>query len=216
MSEQELFDKLSDAVVKGDNKGIQDLSNEVINNGYDPYDALIKGCAAGMKIVSDKYEKKEMYVPQILLSARAMYAALDVLKPHIKVDAGTSSGNIAIGTVEGDIHDIGKNIVKLLLEIAGYNVTDLGRGVPLTNFVQTVKDGEVDVIAMSALMSTSMLGMPEVINMLQDAGIRDNVKVMVGGAPITRQYAEKIGADGYAENGPAAIKVAQSLTTGGA
>lgn len=140
MSEQELFDKLSDAVVKGDNKGIQDLSNEVINNGYDPYDALIKGCAAGMKIVSDRYEKKEMYVPQILLSARAMYAALDVLKPHIKVDAGTSSGTIAIGTVEGDIHDIGKNIVKLLLEIAGYNVTDLGRGVPLTNFVQTVKE----------------------------------------------------------------------------
>jgi len=211
MSEKELFEKLSAAVVNGDNVGIKEICEEVLNTGVDPYRALIEGCAKGMRIVSDKYDNKEMFVPQILLSARAMYAAMDVLKPHIKVDESSVSGKIVIGTVEGDIHDIGKNIVKLLLGIAGFDVIDLGRSVPLRSFVDTAQEKNADIIAMSALMSTSMLGMPEVIEMLDNAGMREKVKVMIGGAPITEQYKEKIGADGYAKNGPGAIKVAEDL-----
>jgi len=211
MSEKELFEKLSAAVVSGDNVGIKALSQEVLDTGADPYRALIDGCASGMKIVSEKYDKKEMFVPQILLSSRAMYAAMEVLKPNIKVDETTEAGKVVIGTVEGDIHDIGKNIVKLLLDIAGFEVIDLGRSAPLRGFVETAKEEKADIIAMSALMSTSMLGMPEVIEMLSDMGMRDSVKVMVGGAPITQQYVDKIGADGFADNGPGAIKVAEDL-----
>jgi len=214
MSEKELFDKLNEAVVKGDNVGIQEICKKVLETGVDPYRALIEGCAEGMRIVSDKYDKKEMFVPQILLSSRAMYAAMDVLKPHIKTDETAETGKIVLGTVEGDIHDIGKNIVKLLLEIAGFDVIDLGRSVPLQSFVDTAKEKKADIIGMSALMSTSMLGMPEVIEMLKNAGIRDQVKVMVGGAPITEQYKDKIGADGFATNGPGAIKLAEQLMKG--
>lgn len=211
MSVEELLNKLCEAVVKGDNVGIKTLSQQALDEGLDPYRALIDGCAAGMKVVSEKYDKKEMFVPQILLSSRAMYSALDVLKPHIKMDSSSNTGKVVLGTVEGDIHDIGKNIVKLLLEIAGFEVIDLGRSAPLQSFVDTVKDQGADIVAMSALMSTSMLGMPEVIEMLKNAGLRDKVKVMVGGAPITKQYADQIGADGYAENAPGAIKVAEDL-----
>lgn len=211
MSEKEIFDKLNAAIVRGDNVGIQEICKEVLDQGVDPYRALIEGCAAGMKVVSDKYDKKEMFVPQILLSSRAMYSAMDVLKPHIQTDETAVTGKIVLGTVEGDIHDIGKNIVKLLLDIAGFDVIDLGRSVPLQSFVDTAKEKNADIVGMSALMSTSMLGMPEVIEMLKNAGIRDKVKVMIGGAPITEQYKNKIGADGFATNAPGAIKLAEQL-----
>ena len=178
MEEKELFEKLKNAVVEGNDKEIKNLSQFAIDNGVDAYRALIDGCAKGMDIVSEMYEKHEMFVPEILLSARAMYSALDILMPHLKVDQSKSTGKIIIGVVEGDIHDIGKNIVTLLLKIAGFEVLDLGKNVPLKTFVEKAKEIKPNIIALSALMTTSMMGMPEVIGMMNDAGIRQQTKVL--------------------------------------
>ena len=214
MEEKELFEKLKFAVVEGKDKEIKELSQHALDNGVDAYRALIEGCAKGMDIVSDKYEKKEMFVPEILLSARAMYTALDMLMPHLKVDESKNTGKVIIGVVEGDIHDIGKNIVTLLLKIAGFEVVDLGKNVPLKNFIEQAKETKANIVAMSALMTTSMMAMPEVINMMKDAGIRDQTKILIGGAPISQKFADQIGADGYAPNAPSAIKAAEKLMGG--
>ncbi len=214
MEEKELFEKLKNAVVEGNDKEIKNLSQFAIDNGVDAYRALIDGCAKGMDIVSEMYEKHEMFVPEILLSARAMYSALDILMPHLKVDQSKSTGKIIIGVVEGDIHDIGKNIVTLLLKIAGFEVLDLGKNVPLKTFVEKAKEIKPNIIALSALMTTSMMGMPEVIGMMNDAGIRQQTKVLIGGAPISQKFADQIGADGYAPNAPSAIKAAEKLIGG--
>ena len=211
MEEQELLDKLKDNVVEGDDKEIRKLSQEALDTGVDPYKALMKGCASGMGVMSVRYDRKEAFVPEILLSARAMYAAFEILKPHIKVEKAAAPGKILLGVVEGDIHDIGKNIVKLLLEVGGFEVIDLGKGVPLKLFVEKTREMNPDIVGMSALMTTSMLGMPEAIELIKDAGLRDKVKIMIGGAPITQEYSDRIGADGYAESGPGAIKLAEKL-----
>jgi len=214
LEEKEIFEKLKNAVVEGKDKEIKELSQLAIDKGIDAYTALVEGCAKGMDVVSDKYEKKEMFVPEILLSARAMYAALDILMPHLKVDKSKSTGKVLIGVVEGDIHDIGKNIVTLLLKVGGFEVVDLGKNVPLKTFVEKAKETKPDIIALSALMTTSMVAMPEVIGMMKDAGIRDQVKILIGGAPISQKYADQIGADGYAPTGPSAIKAAEKLMGG--
>jgi corrinoid protein of di/trimethylamine methyltransferase len=214
LEEKELFEKLKSAVVEGNDKEIKKLSQLAIDNGVDAYRALINGCAKGMDVVSDKYEKKEMFVPEILLSARAMYAALDVLMPHLKAEESKNTGTVMIGVVEGDIHDIGKNIVSLLLKVGGFEVVDLGKNVPLKTFVEKAKETKPDIIGLSALMTTSMMGMPEVIGMMKDAGIRDQVKILIGGAPISQKFADQIGADGYAPTGPSAIKAAEKLIGG--
>lgn len=214
MEENELFEKLKNAVIEGNDKQIKELSQTAIENGIDAYAALIEGCAKGMDVVSDKYEKKEMFVPEILLSARAMYAALDVLMPHLKIDESKTTGKVLIGVVEGDIHDIGKNIVTLLLKIAGFEVVDLGKNVPLKIFIEKVKEIKPNILALSALMTTSMMGMPEVIGMMKDAGIRDQTKIIIGGAPISQKFADQIGADGYAPNAPSAIKAVEKLIGG--
>lgn len=214
MEEKEIFEKLKNAVVEGKDKEIKELSQLAIDKGIDAYTALVEGCAKGMDVVSDKYEKKEMFVPEILLSARAMYAALDILMPHLKAEESKNTGKVIIGVVEGDIHDIGKNIVTLLLKVGGFEVVDLGKNVPLKNFVEQVKEIKPNIVAMSALMTTSMMGMPEVIGMMKDAGVRDQIKILIGGAPISQKYADQIGADGYAPNGPSAIKAAEKLMEG--
>jgi len=214
LEEKELFEKLKNAVVEGNDKEIKNICKIAIDNDVDAYRALIDGCAKGMGVVSDKYDKKEMFVPEILLSARAMYAALDILKPHLKVDESKNTGKIMIGVVEGDIHDIGKNIVSLLLEVGGFEVIDLGKNVPLKDFVEKTKEIKPNILALSALMTTSMMGMPEVIGMIKDAGIRDQVKILIGGAPISQKFADQIGADGYAPTGPSAIKAVEKLIGG--
>ncbi|WP_440956635.1 corrinoid protein [Methanosarcina sp. Mfa9] len=205
----EILNGLAEAVVEGDASKCVELANKALENNVDAYDAVINGCAHGMSIVSDKYEKREMFVPEILLAARAMQGAVDVLKPYIKADEIKESGRVAIGVVLGDIHDIGKNLVKLLLETAGLTVFDLGKDVLPEDFQDKIKEEHVDLVALSALMTTSMMEMKEDVKLFKEEF--PAVKIMVGGAPVSQEFCDSIGADGYADNASEAIRVAQKL-----
>jgi corrinoid protein of di/trimethylamine methyltransferase len=207
MSQQEILEKLTKAVVDGDPDACKRLANEALKAGIDPYVAIMEGCSKGMAILSTMYDKGEAFVPDILVSADAMNDAIAILKPHMKVEKAAVKGKIVLGVCEGDIHDIGKNIVKILLDAAGYEITDLGASVPTKKFIETVREQKPDVVGISALMTFTMFGMPEIIEALKDAQLRDSVKVIVGGGPISAMFAEKIGADGFGANGPEAVKL---------
>lgn len=208
-AKDEILNGLADAVVKGDESKCIELANKALENNIDAYEAVINGCACGMSIVSDKYEKREMFVPEILMAARAMNGAVEVLKPHIKADEIKETGKVAIAVVLGDIHDIGKNLVKLLLETAGLTVFDLGKDVISEDILDNVREEKTDLVALSALMTTSMMEMKEDVKLLK--GEFPNVKIMVGGAPVSQEFCNSIGADGYADNASEAIRVAQRL-----
>jgi len=170
----------------------------------------MNGCNKGMAKVSDLYELKEMFVPEILLSADAMYAAIDILKPHLKVDASAKKpAKVVIGVAQGDIHDIGKNLVKMMLEVAGFIMIDVGKDVPVDTFVKKTIEEDADIVAISALMTTSMMYMEPVIKKLKENFVK--AKVVVGGAPINNDFANKIGADGYGKDAVEAVKVSKKL-----
>ncbi len=211
MSEKEILEGLTKAVVAGDGEACIKYSHEVLKAGIDPYKALMEGCAKGMEEMSKRYDNGEAFVPEILLSADAMSQAIDILKPHIKVDKSKVPGKVVIGVMEGDVHDIGKNIVRILLEVAGYTVIDMGRDVPMNQFVETIRDEKPDIVALSALMTTSMMGMPELMDLLTQARLRADVSVIIGGGPVTTEFAEKIGADGYGANAPEAVRVCDKI-----
>ncbi|KKH47018.1 methyltransferase [Methanosarcina sp. 1.H.A.2.2] len=195
MTKEEILKGLADAVVEGDDELAEELAQKALDEGVDAYDAIIHGLSRGMLIVSEQYEKGEAYVPQLLIASTAMYAGMDILTPHVKVEGAEKPAVLVIGSVEGDVHDIGKNLVKTLMSAAGFKVIDLGADAPLEKFVEAAKENKADIISMSSLMTTTMTGMEEVIEMLQEEGLRDAVKVIVGGAPISEDFAEKIGAD---------------------
>jgi corrinoid protein of di/trimethylamine methyltransferase len=207
MSQREILEKLANAVVAGDADACKRVANEALSAGIDPYVAIMEGCSAGMAILSKMYDKGEAYVPDILTSAEAMNGAIAILKPHMKVAKAETKGKIVLGVTEGDIHDIGKNIVKILLDAAGYEIIDLGASVPTKKFIEAIREQKPDIVGLSALMTFTMFGMPEIIEALKDAQLRDTVKVIVGGGPISAMFAEKIGADGYGANGPEAVKL---------
>ncbi|HII01230.1 TPA: cobalamin-binding protein [Methanosarcinaceae archaeon] len=207
-----ILNGLADAVVEGDEGKCVEFANEALENNIDAYEAVIKGCAHGMRIVSDKYEKREMFVLEILLAARAMQGAVDVLRPYVKAEEIKVTGKVAIAVVLGDIHDIGKNIVKLLLETSGLIVFDLGRDVLPEALQDKVRAENVDLVALSALMTTSMMEMKEDVKLLK--GEFPNVKIIVGGAPVSQEFCDSIGADGYADNASEAIRVSQKLISG--
>jgi len=175
-----------------------------------PAEILTKGLIAGMSVVGERFKKNEIYVPEVLIAARAMHAGMDVLKPLLTESGVQPKGVFAIGTVKGDLHDIGKNLVMMMVEGAGYKVLDLGVDVTPEKFVQSVKDG-AEVIGMSALLTTTMPSMKITIDAIKAAGMRDKVKIMVGGAPLTQAYADEIGADGYAPDAASAVDVANKL-----
>jgi len=213
-TKEEILSGLKTTVIAGEEEKCADFAKSAIDVGMDAYAAIMDGCGAGMKVVSDKYEKGEMYVPEILLSAEAMYAAIDVLKPHLEAGVGGSAaekGTVAIGVVEGDIHDIGKNLVRIMLDAAGFNIVDLGRDVPIDSFVDSIEKDGTNIIAVSTLMTTTMPNIKEVVKRLNSKGIRDKVKVMVGGAPLTQEFAEKIGADICGEDAATAPGIATDL-----
>jgi corrinoid protein of di/trimethylamine methyltransferase len=208
----ELLKKIHDSVVEFEEETTVQLCNEALNEGIDPYDAIMEGLAAGMETVGGLYEKKEYFVPELLLSSDAMYAGLDILRPHVKVDKSVkAAGKIIMGVIEGDIHDIGKTLVKTMFEAAGWEIYDLGKDVKLEKFVEELERTQADVVALSALMTTSMLAMPKVIDMLK-AQVPE-VIVMVGGAPLSPEIAKQYGADGYAKDAIAAVKEADRLFT---
>jgi len=183
-------------------------ANEAIARGVDAYEAITEGLAKGMAVVSDKYEKGVYFVPEILLCADAMYAAIGVLRPHLKVRAGAARTSIVIGVIEGDVHDIGKNIVRLMLESAGFTVHDLGNDVPVARFVEKAREVGGGIVAASTLMSTTMWNMERLVTALRDAGLRDRFRILVGGGPLSAGFAAKIGADAYGANAMEAVRIA--------
>lgn len=200
---QELIKGLFNAVVNMDEDTAREFSQAVLDEGIDPYRALTEGLAAAMEKVGKLYTEKEYFVPELLLCSDALYAGMDVLKPHIKAENIAEQRKILLGTVEGDIHDIGKNLVKIMFEAAGWEVHDLGADVKLDRFAEEQRRVKADVVGLSALMTTSMLAMPKVIELLRsdDAG----VTILVGGAPLTREIATSYGANGYADNAGEAV-----------
>jgi len=205
---QELLKGLSDAVVDMDEDKAKELAQAVVEEGRNAYDAVMNGLAAGMEIVGDLYDKHEYFVPELLLCADALYAGLDILKPHIRPeDIGESAkGQVVIGTVQGDVHDIGKNIIKMMFEVAGFTVHDLGRDVPLEKFVEEQMRTDSEIVALSAMMTTTMMGMKKVIEMIKEKN--PNVAIMLGGAPVTKDVTELFGADGYADSAGNAVQEA--------
>jgi len=202
--------KIHDSVVEFEEETTVQLCNEALNEGIDPYNAIMEGLAAGMETVGGLYEQKEYFVPELLLCSDAMYAGLDILRPHVKVDKSVkAAGKIIMGVIEGDIHDIGKTLVKTMFEAAGWEIYDLGKDVKLEKFVEELDRTKADVVALSALMTTSMLAMPKVIDMLK-AKIPE-VIIMVGGAPLSSEIAKQYGADGYAKDAIAAVQEADRL-----
>ena len=206
----ELLKKIHDSVVEFEEETSVQLCTEALNEGIDPYDAIMEGLAAGMETVGGLYEQKEYFVTELLLCSDAMYAGLDILRPHVKVGQSVKAvGKIIMGVIEGDIHDIGKTLVKTMFEAAGWEIYDLGKDVKLEKFVEELERTKADVVALSALMTTSMLAMPKVIGMLK-AKVPE-VIIMVGGAPLSSEIAKQYGADGYAKDAIAAVQEADRL-----
>lgn len=211
-SKEELLEKLSECVVEMEDEEVVDVATEYVESGYPALDGIMEGLVDGMNKASDLYDEEEYFVTDLLLCSDAMYSGIDILKPHLPVEENKGEKlKIVIGVVEGDTHDIGKNLVKIMLDTAGFEMYDLGRDVPLDNFVDKAIEVGTSLICMSTLMTTTMDGMRIVIEKLKEKGIRDNVKVMVGGSPISQKYANEIGADGYSANAVGAVKLAKRL-----
>ena len=211
-SKEELLEALSECVVEMEDEEVVDVANEYLEAGYPAFDGIMDGLVDGMNKASDLYDAEEYFVTDVLLCSDAMYAGLDVLRPHLPADDnGVEKPKVVIGVVEGDTHDIGKNLVKIMLDTAGFEMYDLGRDVPLDNFVDKAVEVGASIICMSTLMTTTMIGMKTVIDKLKERGIRDQFKIMVGGSPISQKYADEIGADGYSVNAVEAVKLAKRL-----
>ena len=208
---ERLHQELSDAVVAFDEDKVIEASREVIAQGLDAYEAIDQGLAHGMERAGKLFEEEEYFVPEILLCADAMYAGIDLLQPYIPQGSQRKKGRVVIGVVEGDTHDIGKNLVRIMLQAAGFEIHDLGRDVAPRRFVDTALEVQADIIAVSTLMTTTMDGMAEVIRILNRENVRGDFKIVVGGAPLSHAFARKIGADGYAANAIEATKLAHQL-----
>ena len=204
---QEILKNLSEGVVEYREDQVKDAANSALEEGMDAYDAIMNGLAAGMEIVGDLYDRQEYFVPEILMCADALYAGLDILKPHLKKASSTGArGQVVIGTVQGDVHDIGKNLIKMMFDVGGFTVHDLGRDVPLEKFAEEQLRTDAEIVALSAMMTTTMMGMKKVIHMIKEKN--PDVAIMLGGAPVTRDVAKLFGADGYAESAGNAVQEA--------
>jgi len=202
---------ISKALQGGDAEKVSEFVRRALQEDIVPKKILEEGLIQGMSIIGEKFKKNEVYVPEVLIAARAMHAGMDVLKPKLTETGVKNIGKVVMGTVKGDLHDIGKNLVKMMLEGAGFEVIDLGVDVSEEKFVEAVKAHQPNIVGMSALLTTTMVNMPEVIKALEAAGLRDKVRVMVGGAPITQNYADQIGADGYSPDAASAADKAKAF-----
>ncbi|MCS7283645.1 MAG: corrinoid protein [Anaerolineae bacterium] len=209
----DLFQAMAQSIIDGDPDLAAELARKAIEQGIDPLEAINKGFVPGVDYVGEQYGKGEMFLPDLVLAGEAMKAAIAILEPEITRRGGARQtlGTVVIGTVEGDIHDIGKTLVATMLSVGGFRVYDLGVDVPVRTFVEKAREVNADIVGMSALLTTTMVRQRDVIEALEDAGLRPKVKVMVGGAPVTRSWAEEIGADGYSEDAIGAVAVARQL-----
>lgn len=210
---EELLAAMKQSIIDGDEEAAAAVARQALDAGIDPLEAINRGYVAGMSYVGDQFSAGEMFLPDMMLAAEAMKAAVGVLEPEMQ-KRGTQRqmlGKVVLGTVKGDIHEIGKNLVATMLSASGFEVYDLGVDVPFSKFIEKAREVDADLIGMSALLTTTMTGQRTVIEMLDDMGLRSKVKVMIGGAPVTRSWAAEIGADGMSEDAMGAVALAKKL-----
>ena len=207
----EIYERLATAVLEGKDDRVPKLVQKALDEGLVPKDILDNGLIVGMNEVGARFKRGDMFVPEVLMAARAMQAGLTVLRPELVASGAQLIGTIVMGTVKGDLHDIGKNLVGMMCEGAGFEVIDLGFNVEPEKFIEAIKQHQPNIVGMSALLTTTMRAMGHTINAIEEAGLRDQVKIMVGGAPVDAEFAERIGADGYGSNAPSGADLAKRL-----
>lgn len=205
------FQRLIEALIEGDESTVIRLTQTAVDEKVSAKDILRNGLMAGMDRVGEKMEAEEMFIPEVLRSAKVMSAGIEIIRPLLVEEDVSATGKVVIGTVKGDLHDIGKNLVSMMLESAGFEVYNLGTDVPPERFAQGVKEEGADILGLSALLTTTMPMMKTTIDALNHSGLRERVKVIVGGAPVTQGFADQIGADGYARDAGSAVKLAKAL-----
>ena len=207
----ELFGKMAETLIAGKVDEVSNLTKEAVEKGLSPQDILEQGLLAGMDVVGQRFKANEMFIPEVLRCAKCMHGAMEILRPLLVESGVKTAGTLVIGTVKGDLHDIGKNLVGMMFEGAGFKVIDLGIDQEPQAFVDALKDHKAELFGMSALLTTTMPKMGETINAIKEAGIRDQVKIMIGGAPVTAEFAKEIGADAYASNAASAVDTGKEL-----
>jgi len=205
------YDALKKAIVEFEADKVKNIVNKMLAANSGPEEIMGKGLIPGMKEVGRLFSEKVYFVPEVLLASEAFYAGFDIVGPLIKKKSRPGKGKVVIGVVQGDIHDIGKNIVKVMLEASGYEVIDLGKDVPTGRFISAVREEKPEILALSSLMTTTMMNMEEVIKILKEKNLRDDIRVIVGGAPVNEEFARKIGADGYGEDAFSALKLVEKF-----
>jgi corrinoid protein of di/trimethylamine methyltransferase len=207
----ELFAKMAEALIAGKVDEVSNLTKEAVDGGLSPQDILEQGLLAGMDVVGQRFKANEMFIPEVLRCAKCMHGAMEILRPLLIESGVKTAGTLVIGTVKGDLHDIGKNLVGMMFEGAGFKVIDIGIDQEPQAFVDALKEHKAELFGMSALLTTTMPKMGETINAIKEAGIRDQVKIMIGGAPVTAEFAQEIGADAYASNAASAVDTGKEL-----
>ena len=207
----ELLGKMAESLIAGKVEEVVDLTRQALDGGAAPQDILDQGLLAGMDIVGQRFKVADMFIPEVLRCAACMHGAMEILRPLLSETGAQEIGTFVIGTVKGDLHDIGKNLVGMMFEGAGFNVVDIGIDQDPQVFVDAVKEHKARLIGLSALLTTTMPKMGETINAIKEAGIRDQIKILVGGAPVTASFADEIGADGYASNAASAVEKGKEL-----
>jgi 5-methyltetrahydrofolate--homocysteine methyltransferase len=208
-----IYERLATAVLEGKEDRVPELVQKGLDEGLLPKDILDNGLIVGMNEVGARFKRGDMFVPEVLMAAKSMQAGLTVLRPELVASGAQLIGTIVMGTVKGDLHDIGKNLVGMLCEGAGFEVIDLGFNVEPEKFIEAIKQHQPNIVGLSALLTTTMRAMGHTINAIEEAGLRDQVKIMVGGAPVDSEFAERIGADGYGSNAPAGADLAKRLAS---
>ena len=207
----ELLTKMAESLIAGKVDEVTDLTNQALDANLSPKDILEKGLLAGMEVVGKRFKANDMFIPEVLRCAKCMHGAMEILRPLLAETGVKTAGTFVIGTVKGDLHDIGKNLVGMMFEGAGFQVVDLGIDLEPAAFVEAIQEHKASLFGMSALLTTTMPKMAETINAINEAGIRDQVKIMIGGAPVTAEFAKEIGADAYASNAASAVDKGKEL-----
>jgi len=207
------YDALAEGIIKGDENVVEAEVNKALSEGAKARDILVKGLIGGMGVVGERFKTGEMFLPEVLMSASAMHEGLDIVKPLLAKAGQKAIGRVVIGTVEGDIHDIGKRIVRFLLEGNGYEVIDLGVDVKAEAFAQAIGEHKPDILGMSAMLTTTMINMGKTIDLLKEKGLREKIRIVVGGAPVNEEFAKSIGADGYAPEAGSAVELVKKTIT---
>jgi 5-methyltetrahydrofolate--homocysteine methyltransferase len=206
-----VLEQISEELIKGKANEVRELVKKALEEGLAPGDVLNKGLLSGMSVVGDRFKKNEIYVPEVLIAARAMKAGTEVLKPLLAESGVKPTGTVVLGTVKGDLHDIGKNLVGMMMEGAGFAVVDLGTDVPSEKFVESAKESKAEIVAASALLTTTMTGMKDIVEKVKASDLSGKVKLLIGGAPVTQAFCDEIGADGYAPDAASAADLAKEF-----